>query len=77
MAITRYRLLSNVHLTSDGFTHATHIMEQNFTFCGIASTHDEEESTETINKVDCPRCIQFIDYCKSFKEANFNRKNMQ
>jgi len=73
--IPKYNLLSNVHVKSDGFVHATHVMEKNFTFCGIAHTDDDEISTETSNKIDCPRCIQFIDYCKSFREINLNRKN--
>lgn len=73
MATPKYKLLPNILLKSDGLIHATHILERNFTFCGLASTEQDEEYTETNDKINCPICILFIDYCKNFKQTDFKR----
>ncbi len=77
MAKVRYQTLKNIKLKSDGYVHANHLFDTSFTFCAYALSNDGEEYEETTEKINCPQCIKWIDYCKSFKETGINRKNIQ
>ena len=60
-----------------GTVHAVHIFDDNFTFCSLAIFDDFVDGVETDKKITCPKCITWIDYCKTFKSTDINRKFMR
>lgn len=76
--MTRYKILPNAKLGFNDkiFVHALNPLEKNFTICTVALY---DEFTELIDdnsseKINCPFCTQFINYCKSFKENDLKKK---
>lgn len=69
----KYKLHTNVHLKTDQMVHATHPWGTDFTLCAINLFQDDELSTDTTNRINCPRCIHLIDYIKNFRESDLHR----
>lgn len=61
-------------IDNSGQVHGVHIFEDNFTFCGMAIIDDGIESEETRKKLTCPRCIAWVDFCKTIKSTQIDRK---
>ena len=70
--MTRYKVLPNILLNYQGknLVHAVNPLEDNFTLCSVAISDENTEIIEenSKQKINCPICIMFINYCKSFKE---------
>ena len=65
----RIKTLENNYVHFDG--------KSDYTLCGLDTIGDTslsiEESVETTKKVDCPTCIEIVNYCQKIKQTELRK----
>ena len=64
-----------IETTDNNDTHF--IGENSYTLCGLETCGDEtmgiEKGTVVKKKVNCPDCVEIVNYCKSIKNSEIDK----
>ena len=59
----------------ESYIHANGVLGSDYTLCGCDIYGDETlgwvGGVDTHKKIDCPRCIEVIRYCKKIKRSEY------